>query len=77
MLGIELVEDRASKSSFLPNKASAKNVFDKCLKKGVVVRPIGNIVVLSPPLTLDKNEINLLLSRVAEAIHEAAPELRK
>jgi adenosylmethionine-8-amino-7-oxononanoate aminotransferase len=39
-------------------------------RRGVVVRPLGDTVVLNPPLTMTDAEAGLLVSGVAAAIAE-------
>ncbi len=75
MLGIELVKDKAGKEPFSIDKNAAHQVFTRCLKKGVVIRPVGNTIIISPPLTLQKNEIDRLLDAIKQSINEAAPML--
>jgi adenosylmethionine-8-amino-7-oxononanoate aminotransferase len=40
--------------------------------RGVWLRPLGNTVVLMPPLTLGDDETDLLVNALAEAIDEVA-----
>lgn len=73
MLGIDLVSDKQTKAPL--NVAS--RVFEKCMKKGLVIRPIVNLIVISPPLTLNEDEINNLLAIVTESIEEVYQELQE
>lgn len=41
-----------------------------CVRRGVLVRPLGDVVVLMPPLTIRPDEIVLMASVVTEAIAE-------
>ena len=47
-------------------------MFAKCVGKGVIVRPVGDRIVLSPPLTLGKGEVDMILAAVGEAVAEGA-----
>lgn len=38
-------------------------VFRKCVEKGVIVRPVGDRIVLSPPLIINKEQIGTIVSR--------------
>ena len=71
MLGIDLVSDKETKAPL--NVAS--RVFDKCMEKGLVIRPIVNLIVISPPLTLNEDEVINLLSIVTESIEEVYQEV--
>jgi adenosylmethionine-8-amino-7-oxononanoate aminotransferase len=39
-----------------------------CLGLGVIVRPIGSVVVISPPLTFSSEDINKLLAALDQSI---------
>ena len=58
-----------------PNAAGARafDVFNKCFHdKNLLVRTTGDIIALSPPLILQKNHIDEIFGRLAEAISETA-----
>ena len=39
-------------------------------KKGVMLRPLGNVIVLMPPLSITEKELRLLCRVVREGIQE-------
>jgi adenosylmethionine---8-amino-7-oxononanoate aminotransferase len=41
-------------------------------KRGAIIRPLGDVVVLMPPLAISKNDLRRLVSITAEAIEAAA-----
>jgi adenosylmethionine-8-amino-7-oxononanoate aminotransferase len=53
----------------------ADRVYELCLSKGVVIRPLGNIVVISPPLIMTKDQINEMIRVLSISISEAVSEL--
>jgi adenosylmethionine-8-amino-7-oxononanoate aminotransferase len=68
MVGIELVKDRATKAEY---DFAARLGFQVCLaarKHQVLLRPLGNVVVLMPPLSLTVDEAELLTRAAYEAI---------
>jgi len=71
MLGIDLVSDKVSKEPLM----LAHRVYQICLAKGVIVRPVGNIVVISPPLIMTRDQIKELVRVLRESISQAAVEL--
>lgn len=75
MAGIELVRDREGKKSFAPELGATAKVFAAARKRGVMVRPVGNVIVLSPPLIFTKENVDTLVAVLHEAIEEAAPQL--
>ena len=62
LAGIELGADIAS------GKAMAKKVYDFCFERGVLIRPVANTMVLSPPLVISETEIETLFSTIADGL---------
>ena len=56
MVGIELVKDKNTKTPFLPTDRIGHLVTKKCQKQGLLIRPIGNVLVLLPPLCVDSRQ---------------------
>lgn len=48
----------------------ARNLFIKLYEKGLMTRYSGNNICLSPPLMLDENHIDRMVTTIAEALHE-------
>jgi adenosylmethionine-8-amino-7-oxononanoate aminotransferase len=68
MVGIELVKDKKTKEPYpLDDKIGIK-VCAEARKNGVIIRPLGNVVVLMPPLTISAHELNSLTRITGEAI---------
>jgi beta-alanine--pyruvate transaminase len=40
----------------------------KCYDKGILVRATGDIIALSPPLIIEKREIDQLFSTITEVL---------
>ena len=75
MLGVELVSDRARKLSFAPEIGAAHKVFDACRERGAIVRPVGNVIIVSPPLIYTEADVDVLIDALDGAIEEATPIL--
>ncbi|GHC72963.1 aminotransferase class III-fold pyridoxal phosphate-dependent enzyme [Limoniibacter endophyticus] len=69
LAGIELGTDVAN------GKAIAKKVYDYCFERGVLIRPVANTIVLSPPLIISEEEIDVLFSTLAAALEAAGSQL--
>ena len=53
--------------------ARGYEVFTKCFHdKDLLIRTTGDVVALSPPLILDRNHVDQIFARLAEAIRETA-----
>ena len=70
MFGIELVRDRATKASF---PAGDRVGYHLCLAMralGFFVRPLGDVIVLLPPLTATDEELRRLAAALLTALQE-------
>ena len=54
-----------------------KRVYYHCKKRGLILRPIGPINVLSPPLTYDQSAIDRTIAIVRESILATHADLQK
>ena len=76
MVGVELVTDKSTKVGFDATVGSAQRVFKRCLIKGLIVRPVGNVVVLSPPLIFTEQHCRQVAATLYDSINETAVELQ-
>lgn len=68
MVGIELVRDKATKQAFGPADAEMKLLADTCLDLGVVVRVMASKIILSPPLTIEAQQISTIVDTIDRAL---------
>ncbi|MFZ6048235.1 aspartate aminotransferase family protein [Pseudomonas sp. CR3202] len=47
-------------------------VFEQCFHDGVMVRVTGDTIAMSPPLIVEKEQIDILVGKLADAIRKAA-----
>jgi adenosylmethionine-8-amino-7-oxononanoate aminotransferase len=71
MVGIELVEDRASGRPFPVEQFRGAKVCDAARKHGVILRPLGDVVVWMPPYCMSRDEADLLATGTMHAIEDA------
>jgi adenosylmethionine-8-amino-7-oxononanoate transaminase len=71
MIGIELVKNKATKESFEVKEKIGVRVIELARKKGAILRPLGPVIVLMPPLAMSERELNKLLDITYESIKEA------
>ena len=69
-MGIELVKDKKTKEPFPLEEKIGIRVTNEARKKGVVIRPLGNVIVLIPPLSISYQELSTLTEVVYESILE-------
>ena len=68
MIGIELVLDKKEKTPYPLTWRIGKKICDAAKQNGVLLRPLGNVIVLMPPLSITKSEIEKLTKVVGTAI---------
>jgi adenosylmethionine-8-amino-7-oxononanoate aminotransferase len=71
MAGIELAEDAAARRSFPAALRIGKRVILEARRRGLILRPLGDVIVLMPPLSTTRDELRNLISVVAESIQVA------
>jgi len=70
MVGIELVKNRTTKEPYAPEEKIGIKVTLACRKQGLIIRPLGNVVVLMPPLSISLREIKRMMQIVGGAIKQ-------
>jgi adenosylmethionine-8-amino-7-oxononanoate aminotransferase len=71
MVGIELVADRESKRSFPLARQTGALVARLAREHAVIMRPLGDVVVLMPPLAISLEELDRLVGVTADCIARA------
>ncbi|MHB1847129.1 MAG: adenosylmethionine--8-amino-7-oxononanoate transaminase [Deltaproteobacteria bacterium] len=68
MVGIELVLERETRSPYPRERRVGHEVILEARRRGVVLRPLGDVVVLMPPFCLSDGEIDELARVTSESI---------
>jgi adenosylmethionine-8-amino-7-oxononanoate aminotransferase len=68
MVGIELVEDKAALKAYPSARRVGHQVTREARKKGIIIRPLGDVIILMPPLTMTDDELKGLLDVTLESI---------
>jgi adenosylmethionine-8-amino-7-oxononanoate aminotransferase len=68
MIGIELVEDKATRQSYPSERRIGHKVILEARKHGVMIRPLGDVIILMPPLSITDEELKSLLDAVGDSI---------
>ncbi len=74
MAGIELVRDKATKEPYAWEDKTGWQVALKMRDKGVLIRPLGNVIVLMPPLSISLKDLGWMLDITRESIEEVLHE---
>ncbi len=67
MVGIELVQDKATKTPYPLVARIGHAVALEARRRGLLIRPIGNVVILMPPLSTPEKE----LVRMVRIVHDS------
>jgi len=68
MIGIELVEDKKSLKNYATERRIGHKVIVAARNHGVMIRPLGDVIILMPPLTITDDELTTLLNVVYDCI---------
>ncbi len=61
MAGIEIVADKETRERFSPERKVGQRLIRKVRDRGVILRPLGDVIVLLPPLSSSEEEIEVLV----------------
>ena len=70
MCGLEIVADRRTKATFPPGERIGYHICLSLRDRGIFLRPLGDVIVLMPPLSSTEDELRHLASSVRTAIVE-------
>lgn len=71
MGGVELVVDKTAKTPYPFAERMGHRVCMAARKHGVILRPLGDVVILLPPMAISPAELDFLFAAVEKAILEA------
>lgn len=70
MIGIELIQDKAHNRPYSPEQKMGAKICYRARRDGVLLRPLGNVLVVLPPLAIDKDSILKILDVLYSAMDE-------
>ncbi|MGH7258635.1 MAG: adenosylmethionine--8-amino-7-oxononanoate transaminase [Nitrospiraceae bacterium] len=70
MVGIELVKDRASREPYPLEARVGHQVALESRRQGLLLRPLGNVLMLVPPLTTTSSELTRMVSILHRSIEK-------
>jgi len=72
--GVELVRDWRTREPFALRERAGLRVCEAMAKRGVLTRPIGNVIVLMPPYCTTKAQARRIVSALRESVEEVLDE---
>ncbi len=70
MIGIELLEDVAGLRGYAPGRRIGHQIILAARGRGVIIRPLGDIIILMSPLSITEAEIDRLIGATRDSIVE-------
>jgi len=68
MARLEIVRDKDSKTSFPADARTGPGVSEKLLEHNIILRPLGDTLTFSPPLVIDKTQIDRIIGALREIL---------
>ena len=57
---IEIVKDKKTKESYPSDLRLGYQIYKKALKKGVLLRPLGDVIYFNPPLIIEPDDMDFV-----------------
>jgi adenosylmethionine-8-amino-7-oxononanoate aminotransferase len=68
MVGIELVADKATRKPFDPRLRTGAQVCKRLRSRGIILRPLGDVVVMMPPLAMEIDALREIVSGLTASL---------
>jgi adenosylmethionine-8-amino-7-oxononanoate aminotransferase len=68
MAAVELVQDKETRTPFPYSDKMGWKVCLDVRRKGVFIRPLGNVLVLMPPLAISMDNLKTMLKHIEDSI---------
>jgi adenosylmethionine-8-amino-7-oxononanoate aminotransferase len=65
---VELVADKKTALPFDPAKRAGQQIFKKALKERLILRPLGDVIYLFPPLCITERQLTDILKKMFKVI---------
>lgn len=75
MACVEFVADQATKELYPEELDVEKMVANACEPRGPIVRPMVNLNVMSPPLTIDEADVDTIVATLRDVIVDVRAQL--
>jgi len=75
MMGIEFVKDKETRESFIDEQNVALQIAQEAQNRGLIARSLGNILILSPTLILNEEQIGQIEAILRDSISTVSSKL--
>ena len=71
---IELVKNRETKEPFDSKLRTGYQIYKKALEKGVILRPLGDVIYFNPPLIIERKDMDFVVDVAYRCLCDILPE---
>ena len=71
---IELVKDKTAKTPFDGKLRTGYQIYKKALQKGLILRPLGDVLYFNPPLIISREEMDYVTDIARTCLQEILPD---
>jgi L-2,4-diaminobutyrate transaminase len=77
MAGVELVEDKAARRNFAPERGIVTKVQRAAIEERLLIRalPLNDVVAMSPPFIIEQRDLDECVTRLARALDRVANDI--
>ena len=68
MVGVEIGKNKSTLENYKIEERMAHRICTVCIENGVVLRPLGHVIPIIPPLSIQIHEIDFLFDVLEKAI---------
>ncbi|MDR5867356.1 aminotransferase [Halomonas koreensis] len=76
MMCLENVADKTTKDLIAPEAKVGNRIADECQQRGLIVRPLAHMNILSPTLILSREHVDFVVATLRESIEAATASLK-
>ena len=70
--GLELVKDKATNERIVPDSKAGGVCRDYSMSNGLIMRPCGDTMIISPPLVISHAEVDELIEKAKKTLDQTA-----
>ena len=70
LAGIELVKDKRTKKEYPMSEKIGIKVIKEARKKGLIIRPLSDVIVIMPPLSISKVDLSRMLDIIYHSVRK-------
>ena len=74
---IEIVKDKSTKEAYPSELRLGYEVYKKALKKGVLLRPLGDVIYFNPPLIIEESDMDFVTDVALECLQSVMSDINK